>query len=47
MGELDSTTRSHETTTDEDWDRRPAITLLSVIVTWYIGTIGIVLTQAF
>jgi hypothetical protein len=47
MREHDSTTPSSETTTEQDWDRRPAITLLSVIVTWYIGTIGVILTQAF
>jgi hypothetical protein len=34
-----------ETTTDHHWDRRPAITLLAVIVAWYVGTIGVVLTQ--
>jgi hypothetical protein len=34
-----------ETTTDQHWDRRPAITLLAVIVAWYVGTIGVVLTQ--
>jgi hypothetical protein len=46
MRERDSTTPSPETTTDQDGDRRPAMTVHSVIVTWYIGTIGIVLTQA-
>ena len=34
-------------TTERDWDRRPGLTLLTVIVTWYAGTIGVVLTQAF
>jgi hypothetical protein len=36
-----------QTTTDQPWDRRPALTLLAVIVAWYVGTIGVVLTQAF
>ena len=36
---------STETATDDHWDRRPAITLLAVIVAWYVGTIGVVLTQ--
>jgi hypothetical protein len=34
------------TTTDRPWDRRPAITLASVIAACYAGTIGIVLMQA-
>jgi hypothetical protein len=34
-----------ETTTDQSWDRRPALTLLGVIVAWYAGTIGVVLSQ--
>jgi hypothetical protein len=32
-------------TTDERWDRRPVITLLGVIAAWYVGTIGVVLSQ--
>jgi hypothetical protein len=35
-----------ETTSDQAWDRRPALTLLGVIVAWYIGTVGVVLSQA-
>jgi hypothetical protein len=43
----DTTTASPETTMDRHWDRRPALTLLGVIVAWYVGTVGVVLTQAF
>jgi hypothetical protein len=35
------------TTTDRAWDHRPALTLLSVIVAWYVAAIGVVLSQAF
>jgi hypothetical protein len=35
-----------ETTPDQPWDRRPALTLLIVIVLWYIGAIAVTLTQA-
>ena len=35
-----------ETTPDQPWDRRPALTLLAVIVLWYIGAIVVTLTQA-
>lgn len=41
-----TTAISSETTTDQHWDRRPALTLLAVIVAWYAGTIGVVLAQA-
>jgi hypothetical protein len=42
----DNTTAiSPQTTTDQPWDRRPVITLVAVIVTWYVGTIGVVLSQ--
>jgi hypothetical protein len=40
-----TTAISTDTTTDQPWDRRPAITLLTVIVAWYVGTIGVVLSQ--
>jgi len=35
-----------EPTPDQPWDRRPALTLLAVIVLWYIGAIVVTLTQA-
>jgi hypothetical protein len=38
-------TTALSTTTDETWDRRPVLTLLGVIVAWYVGTIAVVLTQ--
>jgi hypothetical protein len=47
MREHPTATSTTETTIDRHWDRRPALTLLGVIVTWYAGTIAIVLTQAF
>ena len=45
MPEHDSTASAPETTTDQQWDARPAITLLAVIVACYVGTIGVVLAQ--
>src|SRR3954463_11770517 len=42
-----TTAITSQTTTDQHWDRRPALTLLAVILAWYVGTIGVVLTQAF
>ena len=44
MPEYDTAITSPDTTT-EQWDRRPVLTLLGVIVAWYVGTIGVVLTQ--
>jgi len=40
-----TTAISTDTTTDQPWDRRPVLTLLGVIVAWYLGTVGVVLTQ--
>jgi hypothetical protein len=40
-----TTALSTDTTTDQPWDRRPVITLVAVIVAWYVGTIGVVLSQ--
>ena len=45
MPEHRTSDRSPETTTDQHWDHRPALTLLAVIMTWYVGVIGVVLTQ--
>ena len=45
MPDHDSTASAPETTTDPQWDARPAITLLAVIVTCYVGTIGVILVQ--
>jgi len=42
-----TTAISTDATTDQPWDRRPVITLVAVIVAWYVGTVGVVLTQAF
>jgi hypothetical protein len=40
-----TTISATDTTTDQRWDRRPALTLLAVIVAWYAGTVGVVLSQ--
>ena len=45
MPDTNTTTASIDTTTDQSWDRRPALTLLGVILAWYVGTIGVVLSQ--
>jgi len=45
MPENNTATASPETTTTEQWDRRPVITLIAVIAAWYVGTIGVVLSQ--
>ena len=45
MPENTTTAASTEITTDQPWDRRPALTLLGVIVAWYVGTVGVVLSQ--
>jgi hypothetical protein len=45
MPEHHTATASPETTTHQHWDNRPALTLLGVIVTWYVGVIAIVLAQ--
>lgn len=44
MPKHDTAITTLETTT-EPWDRRPVLTLLGVIAAWYVGTIGVVLTQ--
>jgi hypothetical protein len=44
MPEHNTAAASPETTTDQ-WDRRPAITLLTVIAACYAETIGVVLAQ--
>jgi hypothetical protein len=44
MPEHNTASTATETTTADQWDRRPAITLLGVIVAWYVGTIGVVLS---
>ena len=46
MPEQTTASTTTDTATDQDWDRRPALTLVAVILLWYAGTIGIVLTQA-
>jgi hypothetical protein len=45
MAEHNTTASSSETTTDRPFDSRPAITLLAVIVAWYLATFSVVLTQ--
>jgi hypothetical protein len=45
MPEQNAAISSETTTTDEHWDRRPVITLVAVILAWYLGTIVVVLTQ--
>ena len=45
MSEHPTRAASRETMTEQDWSRAPAFTLLGVIVTWYVGTIVIVLMQ--
>jgi hypothetical protein len=45
MPDHDSTPSAPETTADPQWDARPAITLLAVIVACYVGTIGVILVQ--
>ena len=35
-----------ETLPDQPWNHAPVITLLAVIVLWYIGAITVALTQA-
>jgi hypothetical protein len=45
MPEQTTAISTTHTTTDQPWDRRPVITLLAVIVAWYVGTLGVVLSQ--
>ena len=45
MPEQTTATTTTEMTPDQPWNRAPVITLLAVIVVWYIGTMAFVLTQ--
>lgn len=42
-----STTTVVDPCTERDWSPAPAITLLTVIVLWYLGVAGLLLSHAF
>lgn len=46
MPEQPSPNSTTETLPDPPWNHAPVITLLTVIVLWYIGAITVALTQA-
>ena len=45
MPEQTTANSTTEITPDQPWNRTSVITLLAVVVLWYIGTIAVVLTQ--
>ena len=42
-----STTTDVDPSTERHWCPAPALTLLTVIVLWYLGVAGLLLSQAF
>lgn len=42
-----STTTVVDPSTERHWSPAPALTLLTVIVLWYLGVAGLLLSQAF
>jgi hypothetical protein len=46
MPEQPSPNATAETLPDQPWNHAPVITLLAVIVLWYIGAITVALAQA-